>query len=378
MSFVKFFMHKEPTKLGASDVEEFIGKRIEENLNLEYKDARIIDNIDKLAESVCAFANTEGGLLILGVGEDKILAGNRVMRIFPSSIAWTENAIAREQLEEKLGTQIEPPVPLRIFPIRKSKDGSEAIFLLDIPKSNELHMHKGTRYFYKRLNFEKLPMGRDEIIQFIKYRVDFEKCVWFRFHVDEVLKAFMDGMLVRLDPDYAKLRPLSPQQIVTRFRSFTKSPFESVIETVRNVEIMNLERFHMELSDFAEDIDKVGTYPHDRISPEESVLFDQVKEGANQQAQFKLREFIQEEAEYHEVEEGTKLSCIGFAEATKDERHFLHYLSGYMGSLISLSELILKLSDILDQLQTNYGEFGASRVVRIVYDWIRSDKDPAL
>ena len=83
MGFIETFLKKKPLDITKDDIESFIQRKIEENLNLDYKDIRIYSKFDDLAKHVSAFSNSEGGLLILGVSEEKIKEGNRVLRIFP-------------------------------------------------------------------------------------------------------------------------------------------------------------------------------------------------------------------------------------------------------------------------------------------------------
>ena len=87
----------------------FVDQGIEEGLNLDYKHISAIESPDKLAQSVTAFANATGGLVVLGVEELKETdeAGN-VVRLRPGSITWGTKSLAREKLESMLIARIPP------------------------------------------------------------------------------------------------------------------------------------------------------------------------------------------------------------------------------------------------------------------------------
>ena len=79
-----------------SSLETFIAQSVEENLNLDYKDIRASDSPERLAQTVCAFSNSEGGLLILGVEElrEKDEKGNDV-KIRPGKITWGPKSLKK-------------------------------------------------------------------------------------------------------------------------------------------------------------------------------------------------------------------------------------------------------------------------------------------
>lgn len=147
--------------LKEKNIKDFVTKKIEENLHLEYKDIAKIDDIDGIAIAVSAFANSEGGLLILGVSEKNH---------FPDRITWGNKKTQKETLEQKLISKIHPQVSgLKIIPIRKNKRSQQVIFLIDIPKSDILHQSPN-RIYYQRHNFQKLPMEDYQIRDFLGKR----------------------------------------------------------------------------------------------------------------------------------------------------------------------------------------------------------------
>jgi predicted HTH transcriptional regulator len=83
MIFVRqFFKGKEDIK--AEDIELFVSQKIEENVKLDYTDIKAYNDADGLSVSIASFANSEGGLIILGVSEDKIVdERGKIKRIYP-------------------------------------------------------------------------------------------------------------------------------------------------------------------------------------------------------------------------------------------------------------------------------------------------------
>lgn len=163
MGFIEIFFKKDSKDILAKDVELFVSRKIEESLSLEYKDIKAYENFDELSKDVSAFANSEGGLLILGVGQEK-----KGPKIFPTEMTWGDEFLSKERLENNLTGKIHPRIEgLKIVPIRKN---NSVIFLLDIPQSeNPPHMAFDKRY-YRRLNFGNSPMEHYEVSDFFGRR----------------------------------------------------------------------------------------------------------------------------------------------------------------------------------------------------------------
>lgn len=141
----------------------FVDQGNEEGLNLDYKHISAIDNPDSLAQSVTAFANATGGLLALGVEEQKDLdeRGN-VVRIRPGPITWGPKSLTREKLESMLIARVHPWIHgLRIFPVRNQ--AAEVLFLIDVPQSPRPPHQAPNKRYYLRYNFQNLPMDHYQI-----------------------------------------------------------------------------------------------------------------------------------------------------------------------------------------------------------------------
>ena len=154
MGFIGLFF-KNKREIKKSDIEQFISQKIEENSKLDYKEIESYQNAKGLSIHISNFANSEGGLIILGISQDRIEDDKgKIVKIFPKEITWGKASLEKESLENKFTAFINPPINgLVIKPVRNKKN--EVIFLIDIPKSPiSPHMAHDHRY-YKRLNFRK-------------------------------------------------------------------------------------------------------------------------------------------------------------------------------------------------------------------------------
>src|SRR5262245_34950715 len=92
--------------------------------------------VGKALETVCAFANGEGGMLALGIADPS--SGQGVKRIFGIE----ENTEALDELQRKLVTQFDPPLNgFQWFRISHVKDDKTIVHvaLLHIEKSERVH-----------------------------------------------------------------------------------------------------------------------------------------------------------------------------------------------------------------------------------------------
>src|SRR3989338_4532105 len=97
----------------------------EENYLVEFKDFSGGLSFKELAKTFCAFANTDGGDLYIGVTDQRQIRG---ISLKPSLLDGIQNA-AREGCS--------PPVPFHLHKIAVGSD--KYVLQISIPKSGHLH-----------------------------------------------------------------------------------------------------------------------------------------------------------------------------------------------------------------------------------------------
>jgi len=137
------------------DVENLRINKVSESQILDYKKQLLEDS--KLLEEVSAFANTQGGFIIFGV-EETGRGG------YPKEITGiSKSQINKERMEQVILGNIQPRLNVKIQEI-EHQDPSKAIIVVQIPNSYlKPHMHGRYNKFYKRYEFEAIPMTEIEV-----------------------------------------------------------------------------------------------------------------------------------------------------------------------------------------------------------------------
>lgn len=141
-------------------INEIIASCLEESINIEFKSAQALskDNLVKkeISKDISSFANSDGGLIFYGINEENHIA---------SSISFVDgNVFTKEWLENIIISTIQPKIiDLKIFPIRFNNDISKTIYVVKIPNSNLSPHINGDKKYYRRFNFQSVPMEEYEI-----------------------------------------------------------------------------------------------------------------------------------------------------------------------------------------------------------------------
>ncbi|OVE82574.1 hypothetical protein BVY04_00610 [bacterium M21] len=102
-----------------------------EGLHTEFKQAES-SLPGNLFDTVCAFLNTDGGMIFLGVGDD-----GEVLGIDPAAVTQMKTDLANlSNNPQKLD------LPYLLFPYQVTIEGKQVI-VVQVPLSSQLHRHKG-------------------------------------------------------------------------------------------------------------------------------------------------------------------------------------------------------------------------------------------
>lgn len=141
------------------EIQSLIADEIQESIHLDYKEARAVGKTDKqkfdFAKDVSAFANSDGGVLVYGIKEKGHL---------PVAVTGIEHSkFTREFFEQTIRTNISQPSP-NFTVVQIPINEQESVYSIKVEKSyGTPHQCKENKIFYKRHNFESIPMESYEI-----------------------------------------------------------------------------------------------------------------------------------------------------------------------------------------------------------------------
>lgn len=142
-----------------TDLQKLITDQLQESLNLDYKRSDALVKTSscqtELAKDVSAFANSAGGRLIYGIVEENHLPIGIDGGADPASIT-------REWIENTIISKIQPRIPgIVIKPIPLAAGG--IAYVIDIPQATTFAPHQAGHRYYRRYNFQSVPMEDYEV-----------------------------------------------------------------------------------------------------------------------------------------------------------------------------------------------------------------------
>lgn len=146
-------------------LQRYIDEAIEESLTLEYKSGEALmkgnGRHKEIAKDVSAMANSAGGVIIYGIAEH----ADRELRHRPMGFVPVDRReCSKETLEQIIGSNVEPRISgIKIFPVPLNSDPIHVAYVISIPQSDTAHQVTRTKRYYKRFNFEAVPMEDYEL-----------------------------------------------------------------------------------------------------------------------------------------------------------------------------------------------------------------------
>jgi hypothetical protein len=160
-----------------AELQRHITDEIEESTNLDYKAAGALgrDKKDEITKDVSAMANADGGILIYGLKEHPEKRPV-VERLDPID----RTKYSKEWLDQMVN-MIRPRIDkVIIHPVSLSSGPNDVAYVVEIPKGHTAHQSTSLKY-YRRHNFESVPMEDYEIRDIMNRRTKPQASVSFGF-----------------------------------------------------------------------------------------------------------------------------------------------------------------------------------------------------
>jgi hypothetical protein len=164
MSFIDYYLRKPAPEVTFDDLQRLVSAEVPESQTLEYKSGRI--DLAECGETISAFLNTDGGLLVIGAPQTENVQepGGRRRRICRGQFRPINPIPDKDDAHRKLLSRILPlPAGVTIRVVPTAVDS--AILLVDVPKSS-YPPHQFENSYFVRLDGEtrKAPQALVEAL----------------------------------------------------------------------------------------------------------------------------------------------------------------------------------------------------------------------
>jgi hypothetical protein len=222
------------------DLENLIKNKIEEGSELEYKSSGALEKSDKakseIAKDVSAMANAVGGLIIYGIKESSHV---------PREITPIDrNKFSKEWLEQVINSGISPKIEgLKIISISVNGDDG-AVYVIEIPQGNTAHQNSADCKYYRRYNFEAVPM-KDYEIRDVMSRMR-HPAVELEFEIEKI-----SNYETRLSPNgysyqalastnlFLKVKPLNNGNSYAKFINYFVELPREIVNSAQKIKIIS-------------------------------------------------------------------------------------------------------------------------------------------
>ncbi len=143
-------------------IHELIASQVQESLTLDYKACDALARTDakkrEISKDISAFANSAGGTIVYGVLEDKHVPTKLDVGYLPTDISkeWVEHVV-HANIQRRIDG-------IRINPVRLTGTAAgRLLYIVSVPQSVRAPHMAADHRFYKRFNFESVPMEEYEV-----------------------------------------------------------------------------------------------------------------------------------------------------------------------------------------------------------------------
>ncbi len=151
-------------------IQKLIDNQVTESINLEYKGSGALSKSDgkkkEISKDVSAFANSAGGTIIYGVKEYDEEDKKHLPEKIDGGVDPSE--LSREWLEQVINSNIQPVIDgLLIHQVELVKlvktNPANVAYVVEIPQSERAPHQASDKKYYKRYNFQSVPMEDYEV-----------------------------------------------------------------------------------------------------------------------------------------------------------------------------------------------------------------------